>query len=397
MVALVRRGKSQRYVARRFRVTLRTVQRWVERASDWPLRSVDWKSRSHAPRGIANRTPVGLEREICTLRRQLAASSTLGFIGAQAIHEALLGQSPFTVLPSVRTIGRILRRNGLLDYHHRIRRSAPPPGWYLPAAAQQLAEIDCFDVIEDLRMEGFGLFQVFTVRALWGPAVSAWPAQVASTSFVLDALQAHWRRHGLPAFAQFDNDVRFQGGHNHPDVIGRVMRLCLAMGVTPVFTPPLETGFQAVIENFNGLWQQKVWARCHHENLAALNAFSERFTRAYAQRLAHRHDHLPPRRRFPDNLELDWQSRPTGSIIYLRRTSDAGMVKVLGHVLRVDPLWPHRLVRCEVDLDHEQIRCYRLRRSEPLEQPLIATLPYTLPRRRFDTRPRHKHPLTPIP
>src|SRR6266581_8305809 len=286
MVALVRRGKSQRYVARRFGVTLRTVQRWAERASDRPLRSVDWKSRSHAPRGIANRTAVGLEREICTLRRQLAASSALGFIGAQAIHEALLGQSPFTVLPSVRTIGRILGRNGLLDYHHRIRRSAPPPGWYLPAAAQQLAEIDCFDVIEDLRMEGFGLFQVFTVRALWGPAVSACPAQVASTSFVLDALQAHWRRHGLPAFAQFDNGVRFQGGYNHPDVIGRVIRLCLAMGVPPVFVPPLEMGFQGLMENFNGLWQQKVWERFHHESMGALTHRSQRFITAYRQHLA---------------------------------------------------------------------------------------------------------------
>ena len=397
MVALVRSGKSQRQAARRFEVTLRTVQRWLDRATDRPLGSVNWKARSHAPRGVANKTQAVLERDICALRRQLATESALGFVGAQAIHEVLLGRSHFPVVPSVRTIGRILRRNGLLDYHRRIRRVAPPPGWYLPAAAQQLAEIDSFDVIEDLRMEGFGLFQVFTARALWGPAVSAWPAQVASTSFVLDALHAHWRLHGLPAFAQFDNDVRFQGGHNHPDVVGRVMRLCLALGVTPVFAPPLETGFQAVIENFNGLWQKKVWARCHHENLAALNAFSERFTRAYAQRLAHRNDHQPPRRRFPDNLQLDWQTRPTGSIIYLRRTSEAGTVKVLGHLLPVDPLWPHRLVRCEVDLDQEQIRCYRLRRREPFDQPLIATLAYTLPRRRFDIRPRHKHPLTPIP
>lgn len=259
MVALARSGKSQRQVARRFGVTLRTVQRWLDRADDRPLGSVNWKTRSHAPRRVANKTQAVLEREICALRRQLATDSALGFVGAQAIHEVLLGQSQCLVVPSVRTIGRILRRNGLLDYHQRIRRAAPPPGWYLPAAAQQLAEIDSFDVIEDLRMEGFGLFQVFTARALWGPAVSAWPAQVASTSFVLDALHAHWRRHGLPAFAQFDNDVRFQGGHNHPDVIGRVMRLCLALGVTPVFAPPLETGFQAVIENFNGLWQKKVW------------------------------------------------------------------------------------------------------------------------------------------
>jgi transposase len=388
MVALVRRGKSQRQAARRFGVTLRTVQRWLDRAGDQPLTGVNWKARSHAPRAVANKTSAVLEREVCTLRRQLATDSALGFVGAQAIHEVLLGQSHFRVVPSVRTIGRILRRNGLLDYHHRIRRAAPPPGWSLPAAAQQLAEIDSFDLIEDLRMEGFGLFQVFTARALWGAHVSAWPAQVASTSFILAALRAHWRQHGLPTYAQFDNDVRFQGGHNPPDVIGRVMRLCLALEVTPVFAPPLGTGFQAVIENFNGLWQQKVWARCHHENRAALNAFSERFVRAYGQRLAHRHAHLPPRRRFPDNLQLEWQTRPTGIIIYLRRTSEAGAVQVLGHLLRLDPLWPHRLVRCEVDLDQAQIRCYRLRRREPSDQPLIVTLPYTLPRRRFDTRPR---------
>ena len=38
------------------------------------------------------------------------------------------------------------------------------------------------------------------------------------------------------------------------DAIGRVMRLCLALGVTPVFVPPLEMGFQGIAETFNGLW-----------------------------------------------------------------------------------------------------------------------------------------------
>jgi hypothetical protein len=98
--------------------------------------------------------------------------------------------------------------------------------------AQGLVDVDCFDVIEDLRLESFGLIQIFTAKALWAPIAEAWPAQVASTTFILEALQAHWRQYGLPQFAQFDNDVRFQGGHNHPDVIGRVMRLCLALEVT---------------------------------------------------------------------------------------------------------------------------------------------------------------------
>ncbi len=393
---MVRQGHSQRSVARRFRVSLHTIQRWVQRAGVLPLQEVEWGSRSKTAHQIANKTPADLEQEVCLVRKQLAKTGALGFVGAQAIQDTLRERAGLRALPSVRTIGRILKRRGLLDGQRRVRRAPPPPGWYLPDVAQQLAELDSFDVVEDLRMENLGLFQLFTTRALWGPLAEAWPARVASTSFILQALQAHWQCHGLPAFAQFDNDVRFQGGHNHPDVIGRVMRFCLALGVTPVFAPPLETGFQAVIENFNGLWQQKVWARFHHENLSALSAASQRFTQAYRGHLAQRRDHELPRRPFPKNWNIDWQSPPMGTLIYLRRTNESGSVKILGHRWQVDPLWVHRLLRCHVDLSHHRIDFYRLRRREPTEQPLVKTLKYRLPQRRFDTRPRHNHPLTPI-
>jgi len=396
MVALVRRGYSQRAVARWFRVALRTVQRWVQRAGVRTLQEADWRSRSKRAHHIANKTSADLERQVCVVRKQLETTGALGFVGAQAIHDTLCEGAAWGGLPGVRTIGRILRRQGLLDGLRRVRRAAPPPGWYLPALAQQQAELDSFDVVEDLRIENLGLFQLFTTRALWGALAEAWPAQVASTSFILQALQAHWQRHGLPTFAQFDNDVRFQGGHNHPDVISRVMRFCLALGVTPVFAPPLETGFQAVIENFNGLWQQKVWARFHHENLAALRAASQRFTQAYRQHLARRHDLEVRRRPFPQNWVMDWQTPPTGTLIYLRRTNERGAVNILGHTWEVDPLWIHRLLRCHVDLVHHRIDFYRLRRREPNAQPLIKALPYQLRARRFDTRPRHHHPLTPI-
>lgn len=396
MVLLVRRGQSQRAVARRFRVSLHTVQRWVQRAGVLPLKEVDWSSRSKTAHQIANKTSADLERQICSVRKELETSGPLGFVGAQAIHEALRQNINPLDRPSVRTIGRILRRQGLLDGQRRVRRAAPPPGWYLPGVAQQLAELDSFDVVEDLGMENLGLFQLVTTRSLWGALAEAWPAKVASTSFILQVLQAHWLCYGLPAFAQFDNDVRFQGGHNHPDVIGRVMRFCLALGVTPVFAPPLETGFQAVIENFNGLWQQKVWARFYHENLTALSSASQRFTQAYRSHLARRRDLEPPRRPFPKNWSIDWQTPPKGTLIYLRRTNDCGSVKILGRNWDVDPLWSHRLLRCHVDLIHHQIDFYRLRRREPAEQPLIKTLPYQLPQRRFDTRPRHQHPMTPI-
>jgi len=41
-------------------------------------------------------------------------------------------------------------------------------------------------------------------------------------------------------------------GHAHPDAVGRVSRLCLSLGVIPVFVPPHEPGFQAALEAWSG-------------------------------------------------------------------------------------------------------------------------------------------------
>lgn len=51
------------------------------------------------------------------------------------------------------------------------------------------------------------------------------------------SLTAHGREVGLPGYAQFDNDRIFHGTHRYPDALGRVIRLCLSLGV-PVFVPP---------------------------------------------------------------------------------------------------------------------------------------------------------------
>ena len=91
----------------------------------------------------------------------------------------------------------------------------------------------------------------------------------------------------------------------------------------------------------------------------------------------------PTRRPFPSDWHLDLQAHPRGRVIFLRRTTEQGAVQVLGHTFTVDVLWPHRLVRCEVDLVAEVIRFYRLRRREPTDQPLVGEVAYVLPRRRF--------------
>lgn len=383
MVAAVRQGRPQRQVAIEFGVALSTLQWWLTRAGTAPLDQVDWSTHSRAPIRVHNCTAPEVELAVLACRQQLITTSALGFHGAQSIADTLRAEGRLCQLPSLRTIGRILQRHGVLDGRRRLRRPAPLPGWYVPALHLRQAEVDAFDVIEGLVIEGRGEIEVLTGKALWGPAAVAWPLSGVTAHTVLEHVLPYWRQQGLPHFAQFDNDTRFQGGHNHPDVLGRVVRLCLSLGITPIFVPPREHGFQAVIEHFNGLWQAKVWHRFHHADLATVQRRSEQFLAAYCQRRAQRTEHSPARRPFPSDWSLNLQVRPRGHLIYLRRTDAQGRVFLLGRSFPVDPGWPHRLLRCEVDFEHHQIRCYRLRRREPDQQPLVKTMDYVFPKKRF--------------
>jgi Homeodomain-like domain len=377
MVALVRRGMSMRAVARRFRVSLPTVQRWVKRATGHRLDRVDWQGHSSRPHRT-RRTDASLEEAVLRVRQELKEHSDLGEFGAVAIHQELRLRG-HTGLPSVRTIGRILARRGVLDARRRPRRRPPPLGWHLPALAAREAELDSFDVVEGLVIEGGPQVEVLTGISLHGGLVAAWPMAAVSAQTTLDALLEHWRTWGLPAFAQFDNDTRFQGPHQHPDAVGRVIRLCLALAVVPVFAPPRETGFQAAIEGFNAQWQAKVWARFHHDSLADLQSRSARYLAAHHRRAMARIEAAPPRRPFPPRWRRQLDGPLRGRIVSLRRTREHGTVQLLGHTFPVDPLWPHRLVRCEVDLDAGSLAFYALRRREPSQQPLLRTAPFVLP------------------
>jgi transposase-like protein len=382
MVHAVRRGESARSVARRFDVSLATVQRWVERAGRQRLDRVDWAGRPRGGRRDANSTAPVLEDQIVQLRRSLKEQSDLGEHGAAAIRDELLRRGTPDV-PSVRTIGRILARRGVLDGTRRQRHPPPPRGWYLPPLARRRAEMDCWDIVEGLALEGGTRVEVLNVISLHGGLVGSWPGRGVTATGAVEAILTHGRAFGLPRYVQFDNDTIFQGAHQAADTFGRVTRLCLQLGVTPVFVPPRETGFQAAIESYNGRWQARVWSRFHHQSLAALAERSERFVQAYRHRNAARRDAAPARRAVPDGFRLDLTKPLAGVVIYLRRSDERGLVSLLGHQWEVSRQWCHRLVRSEVDLTRGEIRFYSLRRRDPAQQQLLSRIDYRVPARRF--------------
>lgn len=378
----VRAGQSLRAVAREFRVSLATVQRWVRRAGSRALDEVDWSERASGCQAPCNRTSRRLEERVLRTRKRLKDRSDLGEYGAAAIQRELLASDPAQV-PSLRTIGRILDRNGALDGRRRLRRKAPPPGWYLPDVAARQAEIDSFDMVEDLVIRGGRDVNVLTGISLHGALCAAWPRRQITAKFTVESLLEHWREHGLPRYAKFDNDTVFQGAHQWADSFGRVTRLCLSLDVTPIFAPPLSRGFQADIEAFNRRWQDAVWRRFTFRKLEDVQAQSERFVDAHRRKHVDRIDAAPLRHRIHKTWRLDLQRPLQGQVIYLRVTDGRGRVNVVGRSFEVSPLWSNRLVRVDLDLTQGQVRVHRLRRREPDDQPLLATHDYSVPRKRF--------------
>src|SRR5207244_8619474 len=102
--------------------------------------------------------------------------------------------------------------------------------WYLPELVARRVDLDSFDVVEGLVIKDGPQVEVLNGVSLHGGLVASWPrGQTLTAAFVVACLVEHWRKYGLPAYAQFDNDTIFQGTHAHPDAIGRVSRLCLSL------------------------------------------------------------------------------------------------------------------------------------------------------------------------
>ena len=381
MVLTVRSGQSIRAVARTFGVTKATVQRWKNHAKGQRLDRVDWNNQLDGTTKPVNRSTEEVEQCVLTLRKQLKENSPLGEHGADAILREMERQR-CPIPPSRATVNRILKRHGELDGRQRKRFKPPPTGWYLKPLARKLVELDQFDYVEDLCIEGGKTFQVLNAISLHGGLVGSWPMKRMTAENTVQKMIEFWSEFGLPDYAQFDNSTVFQGSR-WPDSLGKVIRCCLSLGVTPVFVPPRETGFQASIESYNGRWERGVWERFRYKNLSAVQQQSAKYVNATHVKNWERYNAAPCRWQIPKEWKLDYSMKPQGKVIFIRRTTNEEYVEVMGHWWQILGAGAHKLLRAEVDLTKNRISFYRLRRREPRKHELLALVNYHFPNKPF--------------
>ncbi|MGE5754739.1 MAG: hypothetical protein ACM35G_03330, partial [Planctomycetaceae bacterium] len=259
-----------------------------------------------------------------------------------------------------------------------------PRGWYLPQVASRAVELDSFDVVEGLVIKDGPQVEVHNGVSLHGGLVASWPMAASVTAkAVTEALVEHWRASGLPGYAQFDNDTIFQGTHARPDVVGRVMRLCLSLGVVPVFIPPRAPGFQALMAGSNGPWPAQVGAWFTHGSLADVQEPARLDVRAVRRRRADRIESAPERGPLPQAWRLILPAPPQGRVVYLRRTKASGAVALVGRSFPMDVHGIHRLGRVEFAGDTGRRRFFALRRRGAVVQPTLSGACHPILMRRF--------------
>lgn len=235
-------GATAAEVAAELHRSERWVFKWLAR---YDPKDEAWaRSGSRAPATVANKTAPDVEALILEVRERLQADPWAQ-IGATAIAWELRKLGMRTVPPSW-TIERILQRAGVPRRQRRERRTPkgtpyPAPPALLPNACQE------GDLIGPRHLVGAIPFFVLNVvdlrRRVAGCEMQLSKADAPTANAVIHV----WGRLGIPVRFKLDNWLVPSNTRRLPVVV----RLCLDLGVTPVFIPFAEPWRNSIVEHFN--------------------------------------------------------------------------------------------------------------------------------------------------
>lgn len=226
------------------------------------------------------RTPREIERIVVDIRLELYNEGL--FCGAQAIIWEMEDQG-VTPIPSPRTIGRILKRNGLT--HRRPGRyipkgkKYPAPKSVTPGAVHQMDRVGPCYLKGPVRFYSLNSIDIATGRC------GIQPVSTKGGQPMIDAIWSIWSRLGFPGCQQIDNDMPFYGSPTHPRGMGQLIRLCLQNDIEPCFIPMREPWRNGVVEKFNDHWEQKFYHRIPMYSMADVERESLIFEHKHNSRI----------------------------------------------------------------------------------------------------------------
>lgn len=266
------KGEGLSAIARSMGYSRRWVYKWVARYQATEAAAEWYEEQSRSPHSNPRQLSVEIVEAVKLARLHLYNQGL--FCGAQAITWELedLGVES---LPSLRTINRILRREGLT--HRRTGRYEPKGKRYPQLSGERVNQVHQTDYVGPCYLHGpVRFYSLNSVDVVTGRCAVT-PVQAKAGQHTIDAIWSHWCRLGIPEHQQVDNEPVFYGSRRYPRGMGSLIRLCLAQGVEPWFIPMAEPWRNGVVEKFNDHYQDRFLRKVAMCSAAALTQESLRF------------------------------------------------------------------------------------------------------------------------
>jgi len=245
------------------------LKRYIGKEPEW------FKEQSRIPKTIKRSTDKQTEQSILETRKELISNSYMQY-GPQAIYYALKLKGIDT--PPVWTIARTLKRNNLTNKKKSsiyISKGKKYPYEY--ELCQQMDFIGPRYLYSKVRFYFHSLICCDTHYS------QATIFKNQSSTNVCNSLVHFWKEAGIPDFLQMDNDLSFWGSLNKPNALGKVIRLCLLHGVTPVFIPIKEPWRNGIVEHFNSKIQGSVLSSRQFESIDEIQLAVNQFCQIHNQ------------------------------------------------------------------------------------------------------------------
>jgi transposase len=222
--------------------------KWLKR---YKLDGEDWtKSHSRKPHQSPKRIDKIMEQTVIETRKYLEKKQ-YSQIGALAISYDLNKQG--IISPPISTINKILRRNNLVLK----RTKYTPKGVSYPSLLITHSNyVHQIDIVGPRYLKEDGRFYSINIIDAFDRRNSTNPERRQNRIAVTKGLVSSWQTLGIPVYEQMDNKLPMRGSNQYPHSFGLVIRLCLSLGIQPLFIPLAEPWRNGIIEHFQNVFDK---------------------------------------------------------------------------------------------------------------------------------------------
>lgn len=372
------KGKSIKQILNLIPRSRSWIYKWQERYHRQGTIAANGKKK--APHFSPQAYPKPVVRIILNLRKQLQKED-VGLIGARAVRRELKRRRLVRKLPSLSTVNRILKQNGLIQTDAGQRKESYYP---VPKMNEELVFHSTDWMLRYL--EGGEKVFIFHTIDIRTQDLAQTLAHNKSVESVLDHTFEVWQKFGLPDFLQIDNDSAFTGLGRKPRIFGQFVRLALYFGIELIFIPPAEAKRNHMVEGVNHLFSQSFWNKNDFSSFAAVERKRGKFMLWYQEYeppslsgLNVREANQKVKRRKLKTKDVE--SLPPvlpltkGRLHFIRKVSEAGEIEILKEKWKVGRRLSNRYVWAIVDTGRKSLQIY-YRANKRTEVKLIKEYEY---------------------